>query len=120
VTRASPGVVLLTAAGAVAAVYAFICHIRAERLARVTMNRVRATQPGVWQRLIADHWLLRIANPAITIKVWRARHGSPDAHFDDELERVRRIERQEYVAVGAAGVCIALVLVGTRYWGWSW
>ncbi len=119
-TEASPGVIVFTTAGIVAAVYAFICHIRAERVARVAVNRVRDTRPGAWHSVVANNWLLRVADPAITIRVLRARHDVSDPQFDDHFQRVQDIERREYRAVAAAFVCIAVVLIGTRYWGWTW
>ena len=119
-TEASPGVIVFTTAGMVAAVYAFICQIRAGRVARVAVNRVRDTRPGAWQSVLAGNWLLRVANPAITIRVLRARHDVSDPHFDDHFERVREIERRGYRALAVAFVCIAVVLIGTRYWGWTW
>lgn len=116
-TEASPGVIVFTTVGVITAVYAFICRVQAERVARAAMKRVRATQPGLWQSL---DWLLRIANPAITLKVLRARHGTSDPHFDRHLERVRQLERRGHVALAAGSLCIALLLIGTRFWGWTW
>lgn len=117
---ASPGVIVFTSVGLIAAVYAFICQVRAERVARVAVRRVRATQPGLWQRLVHDNWLLRFANPAITIKLLRARHGAGDPHLDQHFERVRQLQRRGHIAIGVASAAIALVLIGTRFWGWAW
>jgi hypothetical protein len=117
VTEASPGVIVFTTVGVVATVYAFICHVRAERVARTAMKRVRAMHPGLWQRL---DWLLRLASPAITMTVLRARHGTSDPHFDRHLQRVKRLQRRGHVALAAGFVCIALLLIGTRFWGWTW
>jgi hypothetical protein len=117
---ASPGVIVFTSVGVIAAVYAFICEVRAERVARVAVRRVRAAQPGLWQSLVAENWLLRFANPAITIKLLCARHGARDTHFDEHFERVRQLQRRGHIAIGVASVSIALVLIGTRFWGWTW
>ena len=117
-TQASPAVIVLTMVGLVAAVYAFICKIRAERVARAAVTRVRTLRPGVWQSLVADNWLFRFMSPAITIRVLRDRHGVSDPHFDEHVERFREIERRGHLAIAAAFASIALLLIGTRYWGW--
>ena len=117
---ASPGVIVFTSVGVIAVIYAFICQVRAERVARGAVKRVRATQPGLWQSLVHDNWLLRVANPTITIKLLRARHGASDPQFDEHVERVKQLERRGRIAIGAAVVSMTLVLVGTRFWGWAW
>ncbi|HXH83958.1 MAG TPA: hypothetical protein VNN07_13670 [Candidatus Tectomicrobia bacterium] len=114
---ASPGVILLTGAGAIAAVYAFVCQIRANRIARAAVNRVRAARPDVWRQL---DWLVRVANPTVKMKVLRNRHGIRAPDFDAAFEAVRRLERRQILAIAAAAVCVALVLIGTRMWGWRW
>jgi hypothetical protein len=57
--RASAGVIVLTSGAVIAARYAFVCQIRAERVARAAVNRVRETQPVVWHEL---DWIVRLAN----------------------------------------------------------
>ena len=111
---------MFTSVGVLAVVYAFVCQVRAERVARFAVKRVRAANPGLWQSVVHDNWLLRVANPAITIKLLRARHRARDPEFDQHFERVRQLERRGHVAIAAAGVSIAMVLIGTRFWGWTW
>jgi hypothetical protein len=113
---ASPGVIVFTSVGVVAAVYGFICQIRAERVARRAVKHVRATQPDLWQRL---NWLLRVASPVITIRVLRSQHGAGGPPFDQHFARMKHLERRVHLAMGTAMACIALVLIGARFWGWS-
>jgi hypothetical protein len=79
------------------------------------MKRLRATQPAVWQSL---SWLLRLANPAVSIKVLRTRHHITDAQFDRQCELVKRHQRNGWLALAVALVCVAIVLIGARFWDW--
>lgn len=82
-TQASPAIIIVTIVGMVAMVYAFICRVRADRVARVAVERVRELRPDIWQGLVAEN------------------------------------ERRQYLAVAAAVASIAVLLIGARYWGWT-
>jgi hypothetical protein len=112
---ATPAVIIFTVVGVIAALYAFVCHVRAERVAQVAMKQLRAAQPAVWQSL---GWLLRLANPAFTINVLRTRHHITDPQFDRQCELVKRHQRHQWFAVAVALVCIVMVLIGARFWDW--
>lgn len=102
----------------VAILYAFVCQIRAQRIARKAVRRLREISPRPWQSI---HWFYRrLTSPVITMKVFRARHGLSDPSVQEQFERVTRLERRQLVAICAAALCIAITLVGTRFWGWAW
>jgi hypothetical protein len=115
---ASPGVIVLTVAAVAAAVYAFVCGLREDRIARTVVKRVRETSPEAWASL---NWFFRrLVSPTITLKILRRRHRPSDRHWEHELDRLRRVERQKFAALGVAVACIGLVLIGTAFWGWTW
>jgi hypothetical protein len=115
---ASPGVVVFVSIAVVAGLYAFLCYIREERIARAAVKRARDAHPAVWQQL---GWVYRrIMNPTITIRMLRDRYGVTDPDFDAQLERVRRLARHKLIAVGVGFLCVAIVLAGTELWGWVW
>ena len=102
----------------VAMLYAFVCQLREERIARAAVKRARAAYPEVWQRL---GWVYRtIMNPTFTIRTLSDRHGVSDPDFDVQLDEVRRLARRKLVAVGVAALCLAIVIAGTQLWGWAW
>jgi len=113
---ATPGVIIFTAVGLIAALYAFVCHVRAERAARIAMKRLRGTRPAAWHSL---GWLFRLANPAFTVNVLRARHHISDAQLDRQCQLVKRHQRHEWFAVAVALASVAVVLIGARFWGWK-
>jgi hypothetical protein len=115
--NASAGVIVLTCAGVIAMVYAFVCSIRADRVARVAVNRIRASEPALWRRL---DWLTRLANPAIKMRVLRSSHGVRDPQFDGNFKILQRLERQQWIAVGVGFACAIVAAVGTKLWGWRW
>jgi hypothetical protein len=101
-----------------AMLYAFICQLREERIARAAVKRARDAHPEVWQRL---GWVYRrIMNPTFTIRLLSDRYGVSDPNFDAQLAEVRSLGRRKLVAVGAAFLCLAIVIIGTQLWGWDW
>jgi hypothetical protein len=117
VLGASAGVILLTVVALIAALYAFVCEIRAERVAQTAVKRVRAMQPAVWQEL---DWIVRLANPVIKMKVLRSKHGVGGPDFDSRFDVVKRLERQQLIAAATVLLCVALVVIGSKSWGWTW
>jgi hypothetical protein len=101
-----------------AMLYAFVCQLREERIARAAVRRAREAYPAVWERL---GWAYRrIMNPTFTIRMLSDRYGVSDPDFDVQLDEVRRLGRRKLVAVGAAFLCLVIVIVGTQLWGWAW
>ena len=109
---------IFTSAAVIAGLYAFVCHVREERAARCGVRRVRDTHPAAWHSM---HWFYRrVVSPSITIRVLRARHSVNDSRFEEQFDVVRHLARQKLIALGAATICIALLLMGTEFWGWAW
>lgn len=101
-----------------AMLYAFVCQLREERIARAAVKRARHAYPAVWQRM---GWVYRrIMNPTFTIRRLRDHYGVSDPDFDAQLAEVRQLGRRKLIAVGAAFLCLAIVLAGTKLWGWAW
>ena len=115
---ASPGVIIFTSAATIAGLYAFACQIREDRVACEAVRRVRERHPGACQSM---SWVLRrIANPSVKLRELRSRHGVSDGDLEQQIELVQRLERHKIVALGAAFLCIAVLLVGSQFWGWVW
>ena len=115
---ASPGVVVCVSLMTVAVLYAFVCGIREERIARAAVRRARETYPEIWQSM---GWVYRrIMNPTITIRTLRNQYGVSDPDFDQRFEVVKRLARRKIIAVGAAFLCLAVLLAGTELCGWTW
>src|SRR5919109_2087354 len=90
---ASPGVVVFVSLMMLAMLYAFVCQLREERIARAAVKRARAAYPEVWQRL---GWVYRtVMNPTFTIRTLSNRHGVSDPEFDAQLDEVRSLARRK-------------------------
>ena len=116
--NASPGVIIFTSAATISGLYAFACQIREDRVAREVVRRVRERHPAAWQRMSWVH--RRIANPSVKLRELLSKHGVSDGNLEQQIELVERLERHKIVALGAAFLCIAVLLVGSQVWGWVW
>jgi len=109
---------IFTSAAVIAGLYAFVCHVREERAARLAVRQVRDAHPAIWHSM---HWFYRrVVSPSITIRLLRATHSLNDPHFKRQFDVVKHLARQKLIALGAAFLCIALLLMGSEFWGWTW
>ena len=109
--------ILLSVAG-VSIVYAFICNIRLSRKAGRLRSWLEKERPELWSELnlISRNW--NGGQPGLKLLYRRNAVGLP--RFDREYEQLRALERKLLWGIGVGSVCIGLVLIGARFWGWYW
>jgi hypothetical protein len=115
---ASPFVMVLTPLAVLAAVYAFICEVRQDRIARRVRDWARETYPEVWGRLPWFH--RRALAPRITLRMLLRQRLIADRALVERYSPIARLERRKLAALAIGAICIALILLGTGVWGWSW
>ena len=115
---ASPQIKILTSLAAVSIVYAFICEIRLSRKASNLSKWLQKERPHLWSELnfIARNW--NGGQPGLKLLYRRNVVGLPS--FDKEYEQLHFLERKLSWGIGIGSVCIGLVLIGSRFWGWHW
>jgi hypothetical protein len=115
---ASPQIKILVSLACVSTVYAFICEIRMSRKASKLRNWLQKERPDLWSEFnfVARNW--SGGQPALKILYRRNVVGLPV--FDQQYEQLRSLERKLFWGIGIGSVCIGLVLIGSRFWGWHW
>ena len=115
---ASPQIKILISLAGVSIVYAFLCNIWLSRKASKLANWVQKERPGLWSELnfVARNW--NGGQPGLKLLYRRKVVDLP--LFDQRYEHLRFIERQLLLGIIIGSVCIGLVLIGSRYWGWYW
>jgi hypothetical protein len=75
-------------------------------------------RPDLWSELnfIARNW--NGGQPGLKLLYRKNVVGL--SRFDEEYEQIRSNERRLLWGIGIGSVCIALVLVGTKFLGWNW
>ena len=114
----SPFVMVSISLAALAIFYAFICEIRQDRIARRLRDWVQETYPEAWEGLSWFH--RRALASRITLRVLLRQRLITDRAFVERYSPITRLERRKLVALAICTTFIALVLVGTALWGWSW
>jgi hypothetical protein len=109
---------VLPALAALAVVYAFICEVRQDRIARRVRDWVLETYPEIWGRLPWFH--RRALAPRITLRMLLRQRLVTDGALVERYSPIARLERRKLVALAVGAIFIALVIVGTRAWDWSW
>jgi hypothetical protein len=115
---ASPQIKILISLAAVSIIYAFLCQIRLSRKASKMANRLQRQRPDLWSELnfIARNW--NGGHPGLKLLYRRNVVGHP--RFDQEYEQLHSIERRLLWGIVIGSVCIGLVLMGSKFWGWHW
>jgi hypothetical protein len=114
----SPAVILWISLAIVAMVYAFVCEIRQDRLARPLRRWVQQAYPNAWRAL---PWLFRRTLAArIALRVLIRQQLVTDPALLARYRPIAQLETEKLVAIVVGLACCALVLVGTRVWGWTW
>jgi hypothetical protein len=108
---------LISLAG-VSIVYAFVCNIRLSRKASKLASWLQEERPDLWSGLnfIARNW--NGGQPGLKLLYRRDVVGLPK--FDQQYEQLHSIERQLLWGIFIGSVCIGLVFIGSRFWGWHW
>jgi len=115
---ASPQIKILISLAAVSAIYAFACKIRLSRKASKLENWLQKERPDLWSELniLARNW----AGGHAGLKMLYRRNVVGLPSFDQQYEQLHYIERQLLLGIVIGSVCIGLVLIGSRFWGWHW
>lgn len=115
---ASPEIKILLLLAAASIIYAFICEIRLSRAAGKLADRLQKERPDLWSELnpFARNW--NGGWPAIKI-LYRRKDVDPPG-IDYQYEQMHSLERQLLWGIVTGSVCIGLVFLGTKFWGWHW
>ena len=115
---ASPQIKILLSLAGVSIVYAFVCNIRLSRKASKLTNWLQKERPDLWSELnfVARNW--NGGQPGLKILYRRNVVGLPS--FDHQYELLHSMERQLLLGIIIGSVCIGLLAIGLRFWGWHW
>lgn len=114
----SPQIKILISLAAISLVYAFVCNIRLSRKAARLAKWLKKERPDLWSGL---NYVARNFNGGQPgLKLLYRRNVVGLDRFDREYEQLRSLERQLLWGVVTGSVCIGLVLIGFRFWGWHW
>jgi hypothetical protein len=114
----SPEIKILISLAAVSIVYAFVCQIRLSRKASKLADWLQKQRPDLWSEVnvIARSW--NGGQPGLKLLYRKKVVGLP--MFDKRYEEIHVIERQLLWGIVLGSVCIGLVFVGCKFWGWQW
>lgn len=113
----SPEVVVLVAVAAVAVFWMFIWKTKTERRATRLIDWVWQNHPDAWRSLPwADRNIFRERGLA---RLARA-NAIPDPYFEHEYGQIAPFRRHIVIAGAVAGTAIALILIGTSWFGWQY
>lgn len=115
---ASPQIKILISLSAIAITYAFVCEIRLSRKARKLANWLQKQRPELWSELNSFARNYNGGHPGLKILYRKNAVGLP--LFDQQYEQLRSIERKLLWGIGIGSVCIGLVIIGFKFWGWHW
>jgi hypothetical protein len=113
---ASPQIKVLISLAAVSIIYAFVCQIRLSRKSSELAKWLQKERPDLWSDLnfIARNW--NGGQPGLKLLYRRNVVGLP--RFDQEYEQLHSVERRLLWGIVIGSVCIGLVLMGSKFWGW--
>ena len=114
----SPQIKILISLAAVSIVYAFVCNIRLSRKASKLANWLQKERPELWSELnfVAKKW--NGGHPGLKLLYQRNVVGLP--RFNQQYEQIHSVERQLFWGIIMGSVCIGLVIIGYKFWGWHW
>ena len=115
---ASPQIKILISLSAVSLIYAFVCEIRLSRKASNLANWLKKQRPDLWSKLNSFARNYNGGHPGLKILYRRNAVGLP--LFDQQYEQLRSLERKLLLGIGIGSVCIGLVIIGSKFWGWHW
>ena len=109
--------ILITLAG-ISAVYAFVCKIQLSRQAGKLRNWIQKERPDLWSELNSFARNYNGGHPGLKILYRKNVVGLP--LFDQQYEQLRSMERKLIWGICIGSMCIGLVILGTKFWGWHW
>jgi hypothetical protein len=114
----SPQIKILLSLAGVSIVYAFAYEIRMSRKARQLAIWLQKERPDLWAGLnfVARNW--NGGQPGLK-RLYR-RNVVGLQRFEQEYKAIHAMERKLLWGVGIGSMCIGLVLIGSRFWGWHW
>ena len=115
---ASPQIKILISLSAVTILYAFVCEIRLTRKARKLANWLKEQRPELWSELNSFARNYKGGLPGLKLLYRRNTVDLP--LFDQQYEQLRSLERKLLWGIGMGSVCIGLVIIGFKFWGWHW
>ena len=115
---ASLQIKILLSLAALSIVYAFVCNIRLSRKASKLANWLQKERPDLWSEL---NILARNgAGGQAGLKILYRRNVVGLPSFDQQYEQLHSMERQLLWGIIVGSVCIGLVIIGFKFWGWHW
>jgi len=114
----SPEIKILISLAVASIVYGFVCQIRMSRKASKLADWLQKERPELWSELnfVARNW--NGGQPGLKLLYRRNVVGLPS--FDQQYEQISSLERQLLWGIVLGSVCIGLVFVGSKFWGWQW
>lgn len=113
----NPIVKVLVGIAAVAGLGGFLLDLRKQKRIRELVARIKAQDSATWSAL-AWHQRVLIPRGGLSILFKRATVNDPESLR--AYAALQRVEKRQLALIVLAAVAIALVIIGTRYWGWSW
>ena len=113
----SPFVMVLITLAAVVSLFAWWLSARISRRTGALLAHLQHNQESFWR---SQQSLSRKLNPIGVIEAYRRSAQAPDPEFDALYHARKSGTFAQIFAIVLAATLIALVLIGTRFWGWGW
>lgn len=115
VATTSPQVAALLAVAAGAAIWMFLWKTRTERRATRLIDWVWKNHPDAWSAL---PWIYRNLLRERGLGELARTGAIPDPYFEHEYREIEPLRNHIVIAGAIAGGAIALIVIGTRFFGW--
>ena len=116
-SETSPIIMVLITLAAAVSLLAWWLSARTSRRTRALIAHLEQNQKSYW------HSQLRLShsfNPVGVIEAYRRSAPTTDPDFAALYQARKSGVRAQISAIGLAMALIGLVLIGTRFWDWSW
>lgn len=114
---ASPFVMILVSAAAIAGLWAFAIKIKTDNGYRDFLDWVRGAYPGQWNAL---PWGARVLFPRAGVSQLRRNGHDRDPEFERRYQAAKYAERRMLKPLLIGIACIALTIIGIKLFGWRW
>lgn len=110
-------VAALAVCAVVCALLGLLFNLRESKKARELREDLRARFPAAWGRI---PWVQRVVlSPRYAARRLQRSGELPAAEYHAAVAPLRRLQRAKRVCAASGIVCLALMLIGARYWGWA-
>lgn len=116
-TSPSPEITILLGIAAVATLWMFITKTKSERRTTKLIAWISQNHRDAWAEL---HWAYRLIFRERGFVELARRNVISDPHFKQEFAVIAPYRRHIVISGSIAGGAIALILIGTRLFGWHW